>query len=83
MASQGDGPVRIQATEAKSSWIRYLVVVDQRHLGQCRGRDLQMYLRCCCQSCGKERRILKLDSNEEARVQAERVEADLEMLGLR
>jgi hypothetical protein len=84
MASADPDPIRIRATEAKSSWIRYFVVgwLVNGTSGSAEDGISKWPSVVAVNRAGKERRILKLDSNEEAQAQAERVQADLEILGL-
>jgi hypothetical protein len=84
MASAHTDPIRIRATKAKSSWIRYFVVgwLVNGTSGSAEDGISKWPSVVAVNRAGKERRILKLDSNEEAEAQAERVQADLEILGL-
>lgn len=84
MAGEDAYPVEIRATEAKSSWIRYFVMgwlingtSSSAEDGISRWPSV-----VAVNHAGMERRLLKLESNEEARAQAERVQADLQILGL-
>lgn len=84
MASEDAYPIKIRATEAKSSWIRYFVVgwLINGTSGSAEDGISKWPSVVAVNRAGRERRILKLDSNEEARTQAERVQAELEILGL-
>jgi hypothetical protein len=87
MPGGGEYPIQIEATQAKSSWIKFFVLgllntsmggtTASAEDGISRWPSVVVVNRL-----GQERRLEKLESNDEAEVRAERVQADLEILGL-
>ena len=82
-----DYPIRIQATYARTSWIKFFILgllntgiggtTASAEDGISHWPSVVVVNRL-----GQERRLEKFDSNEEADARAERVQADLEILGL-
>ena len=86
MAREDPYPIQIRATKAKSSWIKFMVVgvlneatggVGSAEEGISRWPSVVVVNRL-----GQEKRLEKFESNEEADARAQRINADLETLGL-
>ena len=82
-----DYPIQIKATYAKSSWIKFFVLgllntsmggtTASAEDGVSRWPSVVVVNRL-----GQEQRLEKLESNEEAEARADRLQADLDILGL-
>jgi hypothetical protein len=80
-------PIQIKATHAKSSWIKFFVLgllntsmggtTASAEDGVSHWPSVVVVNRL-----GQEKRLEKFESNEEAEARAERVQADLDILGL-
>jgi hypothetical protein len=78
-------PIQIRATYAKSSWIKFLAIgLLNAGTGQGSAEDGISHWPSVVvvNRLGRERRVLKLESNDEADASAQRVKAELEILGL-
>jgi hypothetical protein len=79
-------PIQIRASRAKSSWIKFftlgLLNGGMGGTGSAEDGISHWPLVVVVNRLGSERRLLKLESNEEAEASAQRVQADLEILGL-
>jgi len=82
-----DYPIQIEATHAKSSWIKFIALgllntsmggtTASAQDGVSHWPSVVVVNRL-----GQEKRLEKCESNEEAEARAERVQADLDILGL-
>lgn len=82
-----ENPIQIKATYAKSSWIKFFVLgllntsmggtTASAEDGVSHWPSVVVINRL-----GQEKRLEKFESNEEAEARAERVQADLDILGL-
>jgi hypothetical protein len=81
-----DSPIQIQATYAKSSWIKYWVLgllnVGTGGAGSAADGISHWPSVVVLNKRGERRQLEKFDSNEEADARAIRIRADLEILGL-
>jgi hypothetical protein len=84
MSWDSDGPIQVTATEAKSSWIWFLLL-GLIQGGHTTAEDaIAKWPSVMVENrAGESRTIIKkLKSNDEAVAQAERVQAELDILGL-
>jgi hypothetical protein len=81
-----DSPIRIQATYAKSAWIKYWVLgllnVGTGGAGSAENGISHWPSVVVVNRRGEQRRLEKFDSNEKADARAERIRVDLQILGL-